>query len=352
MKNIFECLNVKRKNKTITTSERTNIQKQMGHKRKEIFCFTQSDTGKSATARENHRTLENTINYMNRFTISEDDGFDISGVHHLVSPLGFPIYTKELNKLPTTSEHVYIFISLCFNISSPSAIKYWNDQRLLFFKGITQNLLTNISKDVESLHISMMEFQVASVKIQNKVVSYRKDKTKHTLDRSEVESLYNRQTLTKMSFYNQLDDFYEHCRLIEDRVKKIQLIDNESISFFLAKMMDSDVLEAYQTQFAREQSDFMLKCIKAAISRKEIDPAYVKMIEENYRQRNEKILKESKGQEYRLFTGMRISISLCGRILSRRSNHAIVERIIDGMKSKLPEEPAILKRTSKNNRLI
>ena len=222
MKNIFECLNVKRKNKTITTSERTNIQKQMGHKRKEIFCFTQSDTGKSATARENHRTLENTINYMNRFTISEDDGFDISGVHHLVSPLGFPIYTKELNKLPTTSEHVYIFISLCFNISSPSATKYWNGQRLLFFKGITQNLLTNISKDVESLHISMMEFQVASVKIQNKVVSYRKDKTKHTLDRSEVESLYNRQTLTKMSFYNQLDDFYEHCRLIEDRVKKLR----------------------------------------------------------------------------------------------------------------------------------
>ena len=329
MKKIFECLNVKKKSKTITSSETTNIQ--IAQKRKEIFFFTQSDTGKSATARENHRAHENTINYMNRFTISEDDGFDISGVHHLVSPLGFPIYTKEFSKLSTTSEHVYIFISVCFNISTSSATKYWNDQRHLFLKGITQNLLTNISKDVESLHISMMEFQFASVKLGQKGPSRRKNTIKHTLDRLEVESLYSRQTLTKMSFYNQLDQFYEHCRL--------NGYHHESISCFCAKMMDSDVLEAHQTQFAKEQTEYISKCIKVALSREVIDPAYEKKIEEDYQKRNAKIIEESKRQEYRLFTGMRISISLCSP--SRQSNHATVDRIIESLKSKLPEEPAI-----------
>ena len=102
----------------------------MKDKHREIFFFTEKYTGGDLTHQEIIQPWKNTLNYINRFSISEEDGFDIAGVFtmqnsemstqsssknpsHLnnIMEQTYTQRTEILNHLSKAAGFVHVFIS-------------------------------------------------------------------------------------------------------------------------------------------------------------------------------------------------------------------------------------------------
>ena len=60
----------------------------MSEKRNEMFFFVENYVGNSSQVHENRHPEKLMLNNINKFSISEDDAYDISGIVHLESIVG------------------------------------------------------------------------------------------------------------------------------------------------------------------------------------------------------------------------------------------------------------------------
>ena len=69
----------------------------MTKQHREAYFFTERYVGENQRDREKHQSRKNTLNYMNRFTISEADAFEIAGFYEIENTSEtFHIYGRTL----------------------------------------------------------------------------------------------------------------------------------------------------------------------------------------------------------------------------------------------------------------
>ena len=221
----------------------------MKDQHREIFFFTEKYTGNDYNHQEIIQPWKNTLNYINRFSISEEDGFDIAGVFTMKNSEGStksrqtnPKYLNEILKknyepraeilknLWKASGIVHVFIS---------GMKLYKDhpnrknESMVELNQIIRDCFKNVNrKYVKSLQVSLMEFR-ASGKIRPSMGV--------RINSMDVNDLYKRQNDSLMSFGNDLDRFYGQCLH-----EKIQ---NEVVQFFHAQQLTTDEFESYQYKF-------------------------------------------------------------------------------------------------------
>ena len=67
----------------------------MMNQHREIFFFTEKYTGTDSHHHEIIQSWKNTLNYINRFSISEEDAFDIAGIYTMTNS---SVLTKSQKK--------------------------------------------------------------------------------------------------------------------------------------------------------------------------------------------------------------------------------------------------------------
>ena len=219
----------------------------MSEKRNEMFFFVENYVGNSSQVHENRHPKKLMLNYINKFSISEDDAYDISGIVHLESVVGKTrgktrkkigkkrkkanepkiqrLSEKEnyfqrreaLKCLSTATENVHVFI-FGMNLYVVSNEK---DESYIDLKVMMDEILSVIRKtNVEFLQVSFLELRVSS----GTSPSMGK-----RIGPFEVRELYRQRTATRMSFNNQLEEFYEKSRSRNIRC--------EVCYFFLAELL-------------------------------------------------------------------------------------------------------------------
>jgi len=224
----------------------------MSEKRNENFFFIENYIGNSSQVHENRHPIKLMHNYINKFSISEGDGFDISGIVHLETltgkTRGIKIKSKrtkrrEEQKLSqienlsqrkealkclstaTGSVHVFIFGMNLYVESDRKGESY------IDLKSITDEILSVIQKtNAKFLQVTVMELRVSSGTSPSMGMR---------IDQFQVRELYRQQTAIRMSFNNQLDEFHERSGNINYDV----------CYFFLAELMREKELETYKRRF-------------------------------------------------------------------------------------------------------
>ena len=221
----------------------------MAGQHREIFFFTERYNGKDFHHHEIIQPWKNTLNYINKFTISEEDGFDIAGIFtmtnsnvstksstknpgHLnkIMEETYSQRAKVLNHLSNANGFVHVFISgmkLYRNHRKSNRDSYVELNRIIRDCSLKVN-----KKNVTSLRVTVMEFRVSG-KIRPSVGV--------KISSMDVANLYKKQHKSLMSFNNDLDHFYEQCLR-----KKVQ---NEVVQFFHAQKLTEDEFQSFQCRF-------------------------------------------------------------------------------------------------------
>ena len=150
----------------------------MKNQHREMFFFTEKYTGNDHNHQEIIHPWKNTLNYINRFSISEEDGFDIAGIFtmtntnistkakknsNLLNRVLEETYKERagvLNHLSLASGIVHVFISGMKLYRT----KKWKSRRESYvdLERIVRECSLKINRDnVESLRVSVMEFRVS-----------------------------------------------------------------------------------------------------------------------------------------------------------------------------------------------
>ena len=297
----------------------------MSEKSNEIFCFIENYIGGSSQVNENHHPNKLMLNNINKFSISEDDAFDISGIVHLESlsgkTRGLKIRKKRqkskkrkdrqllqienhsqrkeaLKCLSTATGNVHVFI-FGMNLYVESNEK---DESYIDLKMMMNEILSVIRKtNAEFLQVSFSELRVSSGTSPSMGMR---------IDQFQVRELYRQKTAT-LSFNNQLDEFYEKSQSRNIRC--------DVCYFFLAELLRQKELETYKRRFNEiEQCRMERKGTRVETKSK-----------------HEKILQESQYKEYRLFTGFRATLSFPVTLYSGNQDDKILELIYKNLESKL-----------------
>ena len=144
----------------------------------------------------NRGPWKSTLNYMNKFTISETDGFEIAGVFTIENELSEVL---KLNCLSRAKGIVHVFITKTLRKSN-----VWPDDISKFLSSI-------IIQNVKTLRVSFMEmFGSDDLTFWE---SFEYDCLQSRIDLYEVEELYLKQEdkYNRISLNNQLDSFYDQC---------------------------------------------------------------------------------------------------------------------------------------------
>ena len=283
----------------------------MSEKRNEIFCFIENYIGGSSQVHENRHPEKLMLNYINIFSISEDDGYDISGIVHLETlagkTRGLKIRKKRkkakkrkeqmlpkienhsqrkeaLKCLSTATGNVHVFI-FGMNLYVESNER---DESYVDLKMIADEILAVIrNTTAQFLQVSILELRVSGG---------TSSLTGRRIDEFQVRELYRRQTDVRKSLNNQLEYFYVKTKL--NNMSQLN-ISQESVAydtdyFFLAEKLRLRELQLYEKRFTEiENSRFERK-------QKPVDKVT---------SQHERILQESKYKEHRLYTGFRATIS-------------------------------------------
>ena len=306
----------------------------MKDQHREMFFFTEKYNGKDSDHHEIVQPWKNTLNYINKFSISEEDGFDIGGVFtmtnsnvstksssknpgHLnkIMEETYKERTKILNNLSKAAGCLHVFISGMKLYRNP---RKSNRDSYVELNQIIRDCLFKVDKNkVASLRVTVMEFRVKrrirpsiGVKISS----------------MDVGDLYKKQHQSLMSFNNDLDLFYEQCLH-----KKVP---NEVVQFFHAQQLTAEEFQSFQCRceesiHKRFSTSHRQNCSKytkvlgkfASIENDEIfnsdwniDFVNAKNIfEENKSQLNDtkrSVLNLSENQDYKLFIGYRASFQV------------------------------------------
>ena len=227
----------------------------MKGKNREIFFFIEQYDEKHD--KEDFHQWKNTLNYMNKFSISEEDSFDIIGVFTTTnsSIKDFPdnkddqflsrMQEETLNErkkvfenLAEASGIVHVFISgMLLYTEHENKIKALNQvitQSYVCLEYIIPKCLSSVVfQKIKTLRLSVMEMRIG-----RETKPSKGDKI-HSKD---IDQFYRNENNSKMSFGNQLDIFYDNC--LEDSVE------NEVVYFFHAPWLTTDDFCIFQTKYA------------------------------------------------------------------------------------------------------
>ena len=227
----------------------------MKNQHREMFFFTEKYTGKDFHHHEIVQPWKNTLNYINRFSISEEDAFDIAGVYtmnnssHLTKSQKkrskksksildnmlkktYPSRAEILSHLSGASGIVHVFISgMKLYRDYPGKIR----ESYVELNQIIRDCISIVdSENVESLRVSVMELRVSG-KIRPSLGI--------KINSMDVRDLYRKQHKSLVSFNNDLDTFYSQC--LENS------IENEPIQFFHAQQLTLDEFQSFQNSFEK-----------------------------------------------------------------------------------------------------
>ena len=225
----------------------------MKDQRREIFFFTENYTGTQKLYREENQSHKNTLNYINRFTISEEDAFDIAGIYHIDNFLHV-MKANQIRKFPSddlktnydrrvqifqhlnsASGNVHIFIS---GMLMYKRIQQSKQDSMVSLIEVIEDCLNFLSSSMFSkLRISFMEMRVGR--------STRPSRGRK-LSLHDVEEFYKISNEQIMSFNNQLDLYYEEC--LSEQVR------NTVVRFFHAQQLEFDNFQIFQSNFIRSKN--------------------------------------------------------------------------------------------------
>lgn len=159
---------------------------------------------------------KNTLNYMNKFSISETDGFDIAGVF---------TFKNQLSEVPTFN---------CLSRAKGIVHVFISEKRrksYLCLDYISKCLSSIIIQKVKTLRVSVMEMVYNGY---GNGFGYMDSDSR--IDLYKVEELYrNQRDEYRISLNNQLDSFYDQCLNA-----KIQI---GVVYYFYAQLLDPKKLE-------------------------------------------------------------------------------------------------------------
>ena len=287
----------------------------MKSKNREIYFFIEEyNEIKPAIFSEKFHQWKNTLTYMNKFTISENDAFEIAGIEKILNPTTFwlPVTTeddhhlsnqkivvgrrrKAFECLRNASGVVHLFMSGMFVYTNSDTTKGRKmfDECYVNLENIIKECLSAIDfVNMDKLRISIMELQAGRQTTPSSGLK---------LHVSEVDQYYLRRVNRRVSLNDQLDIFYENC--LRDSVK------NEIVYIFHTPLLTPDEFAIFQTNFVGRQ-DLNLSRIMDyyLLNKKRFDPNIFseKKICENHTFK----IKLFETHEYRLFIGYRATIEL------------------------------------------
>ena len=165
-------------------------------KRREILFLQHAYKQYNRSDNHMQRPTKIFVNYMNKFSISEDDAFDIAGVHNLFSLSEGSFNWIETKRKLSASEQVYIFVS-GLQIFDTSRESY-----LIILKKLVDDVISNLeASKIENVQLSFIELIYFG--------EYPIPRTR--IDKRWAEDLYRRQNAEMMSFNNQVEILYEDC---------------------------------------------------------------------------------------------------------------------------------------------
>ena len=336
----------------------------MAGKHREMYFFTEKYIGKDKNHREIIRSWKNTLNYINRFSISEEDGFDIAGIFTMTNSSQltksikrkskrsknflnkelaktYPSRAEILRHLSEASGIVHVFIS---------GMKLYRDHRLrkkgsyVELNKIIRHCISNVQKEnVELLRVTVMECRVSE-----KIRTSRGFK----INSSDVGALYKKQNESVMSLNNDLDSFYLQC--LDNSVK------NGVIQFFHAQQLTPDEFKIFQivyekwlqarisTAHRRNHSKFT-KILRRLSSTDDAEPfkktdldselrKAKNIFEQNVTRLNDRhklVLDSSANQDFKLYIGFRATIEIPLDQGINNDNNGWLTELIFSLESKL-----------------
>ena len=267
---------------------------------KELLFFIENYTGRNEYIKDMTKPCKHARTYMNRFTICEDDQFEISKIHVLNSNWGM-----KAGKRPTKIQRIIKSMKTLSATNIDIFLFGWYEfrghlggtTRRIDIKDTLTKCLRNVSSKIETLRISFMDMNIRrqpSCRASNRI------------DTEEVKSLYKEQKAYKISLNDQLDAFYEKCRDGE-------LSGHEIAYYFHTELLSPEefaachaVVELKETQKHFNEIELLQKkfSLFAAPYRKNVLSTEIDVAIQTY---NSKV-KESRKSEFRLYGGVRATL--------------------------------------------
>ena len=226
----------------------------MKTKNREIFFFIEQYDGNHD--REEYHQWKNTRNYMNKFSISEEDSFDIIGIYTINNPStrDYPnrnddqylkrIQNETLTERKKVFEHlakasgiVHVFISgmLLYTEHEQKRKGTFRNQSYVCLHYIIPKCLSSvIFLKIKTLRISVMEMRIGR---------RTKPSKGNKIHSNDVNQLYKNEH--KMSLNDQLDIFYENC--LKDSVR------NEVVYIYHAPLLTTNDFFIFQDKYDERQ---------------------------------------------------------------------------------------------------
>ena len=107
----------------------------MGEKHKEIYFFLEISEETDSNVYENRLILKHILNYMNKFAITEDDGFEIGGIFSLYK-LPAKILPAKIIPLKTSCNIEDLVVEKDLNFSQEICLHFKHTQRRKVFKNL------------------------------------------------------------------------------------------------------------------------------------------------------------------------------------------------------------------------
>ena len=257
-----------------------------------------------------------TYMYMNKFSICENDQFDILKIaYHGVSKheveLSIDSSIIEVGADALSFSLLEIFYFGAFNTTE-------KDNRFIPLENLLRKILQKVTIDEQiKIRLSVIDFS----RLKQTFPGYGKEPIWlwKRIDKKEVELQYNEQRQIITPFNTQLDVFYEKS--------KQDFISDEVVHYFHTELLDCDQLKLYQTNYSKAFDKILkeerkhLNEIHSHIKRTEgLHRALIESgrLKSNYQQiLHERYTKFDKEQqfEFRFYGGVRITLQFDFRSL-------------------------------------
>ena len=253
---------------------------------KALLFFIEKYDGLDNWVKESTRPLKHALTYMNKFTIDEDDQYDISSIKILKSNRGTKT-VKRLTKIERMMQSMSTFPANHIDIFYFG----WYDSREHLghskpdINGILQKCFGKINSNIDNVRISFMDMNRRY--LRDCAVPIR-------TDFQGVKNLYNKKRTYTVSLNDQMDLFYEKCR--DD-----ELTQHEVAYYFHAQLLPPDKCALYYEEFEPKET---LKHNNEIASKSNFGQNERDKLEEKHR----KIKKESIESEFDLLAGVRATL--------------------------------------------
>lgn len=267
---------------------------------KELLFFIENYTGRNEYIKDMTKPCKHARTYMNRFTICEDDQFEISKIHVLNSNWGM-----KAGKRPTKIQRIIKSMKTLSATNIDIFLFGWYEfrghlggtTRRIDIKDTLTKCLRQVNSEIETLRISFMDMNIRrqpSCRASNRI------------DTEEVKNLYKEQKAYKISLNDQLETFYEKCR-------DGGLTGHEISYYFHTELLPPEEfaachseLELKETQKHFNEIELLTKkfSLFAAPYRKKLLATEIDEVTQKFKTK----VKESSKSEFRLYGGVRATL--------------------------------------------